>query len=117
MKNTLAFIGAAVVVFLGLGLYLGWYTFKRQPSSPGKTRIEVDINQRKIGEDVKTGAEKVKDAIDKAQEDHDQSPPPAGSSTSAKPGPTTTDNKKQPSNDDSFFDSLFDDLFKKNEKK
>lgn len=118
MKNTLALIGAAVVVFLGLGLYLGWYTFKREPSSAGHTRINVDINQQKIGQDIRAGAEKVKEAIDKAQENYDKNNPPA-ESTSAKPAPTTSpksDATKSGKGDEGFFDSLFDDLFKKDGK-
>jgi hypothetical protein len=117
MKNTLALIGAAVVVFLGLGLYLGWYTFKREPASPGHTRLQVDINQDKIGKDVKTGADKVKEAIDKAQKDYDKNNPTPSTSTSAKPAATPSDPVKTPRTEDRFFDSLFDDLFKKNEKK
>ncbi|MFL5342582.1 MAG: hypothetical protein ACJ8F7_20815 [Gemmataceae bacterium] len=67
MRNLLAFLGAAVLVFFGVGLYLGWYHIYRQPSdTPGHSRLEVDINQSKISSDVKEGAGKVKNAIEEA---------------------------------------------------
>ncbi len=67
MRNMLAFLGMAVLVFFGVGLYLGWYHIYREPSStPGHSRIEFDIDQNKISSDVKQGASKIKDAIDNA---------------------------------------------------
>jgi hypothetical protein len=65
MRNFLAFLGAAIVAFLGVGYYLGWYKIDREPSTPGHSRLQVDIDQDKIGKDVKNGADKVKSAIDK----------------------------------------------------
>jgi hypothetical protein len=68
MRNFLAFVGAAVVVFLGLGWYLGWYNVTPEKSNtPGKSSIHVDINKEKIGADVKKGAQNVEDFIDKAK--------------------------------------------------
>ena len=69
MRNFLAFLGAAVLTFLGVGWYLGWYKINREPSTTGHSRLQVDIDQDKIGKDVKLGAEKVKDAIDKNTSD------------------------------------------------
>lgn len=72
MRNFLAFVGASVVVLLGLGWYLGWYKVTPQKSGPGESRLMVDINQQKIGEDVKygaqKGAEKVQEFLDKNKE-------------------------------------------------
>jgi hypothetical protein len=65
MRNFLAFLAAALLTFLGIGWYLGWYKIDRQPSTPGHSHISVDIDQDKIGKDVKTGADKIKDVIDK----------------------------------------------------
>lgn len=80
MKNFLAILGAAVLIFLGLGWYLGWYAVKRDPN---QSRLQVDINQEKISKDVqagvKKGADKVQDIIDQArQNQNDSFPPPAG---------------------------------------
>jgi ribosomal protein S16 len=69
MRNFLAFVAAMVVVFLGLGWYLGWYNILLEPSGPGHSRLEVDINKDKIGQDVqqgvKKGSEKVQEFLDK----------------------------------------------------
>jgi ribosomal protein S16 len=97
MRNFLAFMAALVVVFLGLGWYLGWYNVLLQPSGPGHSRLEVDINKDKIGQDVqqgvKKGSEKVQELLDKnkqtpasgTEEKPSSSllPPPPGSQAAA----------------------------------
>jgi hypothetical protein len=65
MRNFLAFVGAAIVVFLGLGWYLGWYNITPEKTDTGKTRIQVDINKDKISNDVKRGASNVEGFIEK----------------------------------------------------
>ena len=93
MRNTLAFLGAAMLTLLGVGWYLGWYDIKREPSTPGHSRLQIDINQEKIGKDVKEGTDKIKDAIDKHTPDStepadkkpaDSKPPHNKSSAGAK---------------------------------
>ena|SRR5712691_2727985 len=69
MRNFLAFLAAALLTFLGVGWYLGWYKIDRKASSPGHSEINVDIDRDKIGKDVKSGAEKIKDVIDKNTSD------------------------------------------------
>jgi hypothetical protein len=71
MRNFLAFVGAAVVVFLALGWYLGWYNITPEKTGPGQSRIQVDINKEKINADVKRGAENVQELIEK-QKNNDQ---------------------------------------------
>lgn len=85
MRNILAFIGAAVVVFLGAGWYLGWYQVTSQSAGPGRSRLQVDINRDKISEDIKRGAEGVQEALEKARKS--DIVPPADSN---KPGATLT---------------------------
>jgi cytoskeletal protein RodZ len=68
MRNFLAFIGAAVIVFLGLGWYLGWYQVTTQSTGPGQSRLQVDINRDKISQDIKRGAEGVQEALEKARQ-------------------------------------------------
>jgi hypothetical protein len=69
MRNLLALLGAALVAFLGLGWYLDWYhvTPKTSPTA-GHRSLEIDVNAKKIGEDVergvKTGSEKLHGLID-----------------------------------------------------
>lgn len=59
MRNLLALIGAAIVLFVGLGWYLGWYTFALEPSANGKQRIQLDVDTDKILDDTKRAGAKV----------------------------------------------------------
>jgi len=62
----LAFLAAAVLVFLGLGWYLDWYSFKNLPTgTAGHQSFTIDINKAKITSDVEKGEEKIHDVIDK----------------------------------------------------
>lgn len=89
MRNFLAFIGAAVVVFLGLGWYLGWYQVTSQSAGPGQSRLQVDINRDKISQDIKRGAEGVQEAFEKARQTNGTPPAdPAKSGANLTP-PTT----------------------------
>jgi len=78
MRNLLALLGFALVTFLVIGWYLDWYHITpKSPAMPGHQGVEIDINRKKIGEDVnrgiKTGEEKVHEFLDK-----DGKPAPAG---------------------------------------
>jgi hypothetical protein len=61
MRNILALIGAAVLVFAVLGWYFGWYKLGAEPAADGHRKI--DVNTHKIVEDVKKGEQKVIDLI------------------------------------------------------
>lgn len=65
----LALVGLALVVFLGVGYYLNWYSFASQPSSEGHQRFQIDVNSKKIGQDAQRGVEaaskKLQNLIDK----------------------------------------------------
>jgi hypothetical protein len=69
MRNILAFFGAAILVLLGVGYYLGWYSITPQKTNPGQTRLQVDINQDKANQDVhkglQKGGEKLQEVLDK----------------------------------------------------
>jgi hypothetical protein len=52
MRNTLALLAAGVLAFAGLGWYLGWYHIKTTPTSDGHQTINVDVDTKKITEDV-----------------------------------------------------------------
>ena len=52
MKDMLALLGAALVVFAGLGWYLGWYQIASTTDSQGNRHIELDLNAKKIGTDI-----------------------------------------------------------------
>src|SRR5690242_6721287 len=86
MRNLLALIGAAVVLFVGLGWYLGWYTFAFQPGSDGKQRIQLDVDTHKIADDAKAAAENVGKTVDSVREKADQ-PKPAATELVGPPPP------------------------------
>jgi hypothetical protein len=71
MRNLLAFLAAAVLAFLGLGWYLGWYTFRSVPTEAGHRGYTIDINSQKIEKDVqkgvRSGEEKLHDVLDNAK--------------------------------------------------
>ena len=59
MRNLLALIGLAVVVFFGAGWYFGWYAFNVERGSDGKLKILGDVDTNKIAEDAKKLSERV----------------------------------------------------------
>ena len=83
MRNTLALVGAAVVAFLTVGWYLGWYQVSSKPATSGEQAVRVDINPAKITEDVKKGVEKGGEIVDSLRDGK------ADGKTS-QPGPATS---------------------------
>lgn len=64
MRNLLSLIGFVVVVFLGLGWYLGWYQFAIAKGTNGNTQISFDVNTNKIKDDASKGASRVGEFAD-----------------------------------------------------
>lgn len=64
MRNLLALIGLVVVVFLGLGWYLGWYQLHWSTNSDGKTDVNLSLNNGKIVGDLKTAKDKASQFLD-----------------------------------------------------
>jgi hypothetical protein len=75
MRNILALIGAAVVLFVGLGWYLGWYTFALEAGRDGKQRIQLDVDTHKITDDVKKVGQTVGKTVQEVREKSDQPKP------------------------------------------
>ncbi len=67
MKNLLAFLGAAVLVFAGVGLYLNWFHIARGPATAGHKAFNIDLNTDKIESDAQKGGAEVLSAIEKAR--------------------------------------------------
>ncbi len=63
MKNILALVGLAIVLFVGLGWQLGWYKVATEPTADGHRKINVDLDTKKITTDIKTGTQKVGEVI------------------------------------------------------
>ena len=78
MRNLLALLAAGLLVFIGLGWHLGWYRVQSAPSADGHRQINVDLNTKKIAEDVSKGVTKskevVRDFLDR--DDHGSAPAP-----------------------------------------
>jgi hypothetical protein len=108
MRNLLAFFGAAIIVLLGLGYYLGWYSITQQKTDPGQTRIQVDIHKEKIGQDVHKTAEKIEDAIDKNKQNTPNSDgkPSAGGNAPAAPAGDGSTSSTQPSKSSKVRDDI-----------
>ena len=69
MKNLLAFLAAAVLMFAGVGWYLDWFQVFNGPAASGHHVFSVDLDEGKIQADVKKGEAKVADVIEKARKD------------------------------------------------
>jgi hypothetical protein len=61
MRNLLALGALLILVFVGLGWYLGWYKIVGAPTGDGHTKIQIDLNTNKIKTDVGKGEAKVHD--------------------------------------------------------
>jgi hypothetical protein len=75
MRNLLALIGAVVVLFAGLGWYLGWYTFALEPSVNGKQRIQLDVDTDKLTGDVERFGKTIGSAVQRAKDDSSNGQP------------------------------------------
>jgi hypothetical protein len=83
----LALIGLVVVLFLGLGWYLDWYSFRPATiTDPSRKTYTIDINTKKITDDVGNkiheGEERLHDFFDnetnRAGVPADKKPAPGG---------------------------------------
>src|SRR5262245_41380929 len=72
MRNILALLAAAVLVFAGVGWYLGWYEISRTTDSDGHPNITIDLNNQKITEDLKKGEQKVHNLITRDKQTGDR---------------------------------------------
>ncbi len=64
MRNILAFLAASVICLAGVGWYLGWYSVQSTAGAAGKRQVNVEIDGRKISDDLQKGTEKIQQAID-----------------------------------------------------
>jgi hypothetical protein len=69
MRNLLALLGLAIVVFAGLGWYLGWYHVAVAPAADGHKKVEFDVNTSKLQTDVSAGLDKGKQLVDSFRKD------------------------------------------------
>ena len=83
MRNFLAFVGLLLVVFVGVGLYRGWF----KVSVDSDKNVTINVNGEKAWQESKEGFEigvdKLKDVADNLKKDKD-------GSTIGGPTPATT---------------------------
>lgn len=78
MKNTLAGVAALVITVLVLGLSLGWFQVGGwSTNSSGQSTVNVDINTKKMGEDIQKGGEKIQKIIEKSTHEESEAKPEA----------------------------------------
>jgi len=66
MRNTLAFLAAAVVVVGAVGFYLGWFSVRAKPAEDGHKKYVFDVNTEKIEEDALKAEQKIAEKVEKA---------------------------------------------------
>lgn len=71
MRNLLALLAFAVLVFAGVGWWLDWYQIQSQTGLAGHQSLNIDINRSKISSDVRKGIEKLEEKKQTLQ-DHAQ---------------------------------------------
>lgn len=52
MRNLLALLSALILIFLGLGWYLGWYKINSTTTPEGHRQISIDLDTNRIKTDV-----------------------------------------------------------------
>jgi len=71
MRNLLAFVAALALTFGGVGWYLDWFKIQstRPVEDPGHRSVNIDINTKKVGQDLHRAEEKVQDALNNGKDD------------------------------------------------
>jgi hypothetical protein len=63
MRNLLAFLAAVMLTIAGVGWYLDWYHIRSTPTEGGQKSVTVDINTKKIGEDLLKAEQKIQQRL------------------------------------------------------
>jgi hypothetical protein len=77
MRNLLALLGAALVVFAIVGWYRGWYQFETAAGADGQRDVKIEINGPKIGKDLKHGTQQLENVLEKGKNQPPAIPPAA----------------------------------------
>ena len=64
MRNILAFLGALVVTLVAVGWYENWFQVRSTPGTDGNRNISIDIDSKKVGDDIKQTENKIEHFID-----------------------------------------------------
>jgi hypothetical protein len=70
MRNLLAFLAAAAITIALVGWYLDWFQVRSTTNAEsGQPKVEIDINSKKIGQDLHRGGQALENAIEKKKPD------------------------------------------------
>jgi hypothetical protein len=87
MRNMLALLAAGAIAVAALGWYLGWYHLQTTPTADGHRQINVDVNTKKIVEDVnkeiKQGSAKIDEVLHSKGQSQGSTPPSVGTQPGA----------------------------------
>jgi hypothetical protein len=75
MRNLLALLGLAALVFAGVGWWQGWYKVRAQPAADGHRTLSIEVNTTKVSDDTTRWGGKVVDLVEKARERGGEQPP------------------------------------------
>ncbi len=80
MRNILAMLAAGALAVAGLGWYMGWYHFQSTPSANGHRQINIDVDTKKVAEDVNKEIKQAGKKIDQVLHSSgaQSTPPPVG---------------------------------------
>jgi hypothetical protein len=77
MRNLLALVGAALVVFAVVGWYRGWYQLESEPGAGGQRDVKIEINGPKIQKDLHQGTKKLENVLENKAKSGQPVTPPA----------------------------------------
>ncbi len=84
MRNLLALAAAALIAFVVVGWFRGWYQVSSKPSATGR-EYDVNFNAPKITHDLEKGEEKVRDMVNSKVKQTSAPTPAPGQTTQPKP--------------------------------
>ncbi len=67
MRNILAFVGALIVTLVAVGWYENWFQLRTTPGADGNRNISIDIDSKKVDQDVKQAEKFIDDEAKKVQ--------------------------------------------------
>lgn len=89
MRNLLALAAFAVLVFAVVGWFLDWYTIASNQTADGKRSININLNSKKISEDLNRGQETVRQVLSSDETDQQNKDRRTEENSQPSPPPTT----------------------------
>lgn len=88
MKNFFAFVGVLVVVFVGVGIWQGWFKFAINSDN----KVTTEFDAQKAADDAKKAGEAAQQKIEEMKKKDETTPttgttPPTGGKLVDTPGP------------------------------